>query len=44
MASPVQAPPVRPRRSMAGPAVLILLGGVLLLATTGVLHWQPLAH
>jgi DUF4097 and DUF4098 domain-containing protein YvlB len=44
MASPVQAPPARPRRSMAGPAVLILLGGVLLLATTGALRWQPLVH
>jgi DUF4097 and DUF4098 domain-containing protein YvlB len=42
MASPVQAPPMRPRRSVAGPAVLILLGGVLLLATTGVLPWGPL--
>ncbi len=42
MASPVQAPPSRPRRSMAGPAVLILLGGILLMAPTGLLHWQPL--
>ncbi|MGA8309236.1 MAG: hypothetical protein WB755_04355, partial [Terriglobales bacterium] len=44
MASPVQVPPtrVRQRRSMAGPVVLILLGVVLLLATMGVLHPQPL--
>jgi putative adhesin/cell wall-active antibiotic response 4TMS protein YvqF len=46
MASPVQAPPPMQRqiqrRSMAGPVVLILLGGVLLLATLGVLHPQPL--
>jgi hypothetical protein len=44
MASPAQVPPpiLSQRRSLAGPAVLILLGGVLLLATTGVLHWQPL--
>ncbi len=48
MASPVQAPPPvqrqgqRQRRSLAGPVVLILLGVVLLLATLGVLHPQPL--
>jgi hypothetical protein len=40
----VQVPPARQRqrRSMAGPVVLILLGVVLLLATLGVLHPQPL--
>src|SRR5207302_3468772 len=42
MASPVQAPPRRYRRSMAGPVVLILLGIVLLLTTMHVLHPQPL--
>jgi hypothetical protein len=44
MVSPVQVPPAqeRQRRSMAGPVVLILLGVVLLLATLGVLHPQPL--
>lgn len=43
MASPVQAPPpVQRRRSFAGPVVLIVLGIVLLLATMGVLQWEPL--
>jgi DUF4097 and DUF4098 domain-containing protein YvlB len=50
MASPVQAPPPiqqpfqppRPRRSVAGPVVMILLGVVLLLTTMRVLHPQPL--
>ena len=46
MASPVQSPPPmqvrRPRRSMAGPVVLILLGVVLLLTTMHVLHPEPL--
>src|SRR5713226_4261624 len=46
MASPVQAPPPmqlrRPRRSVAGPVVLILLGVVLLLTTMHVLHPEPL--
>lgn len=46
MVSPVQSPPPvqgqRQRRSMAGPVVVILLGVVLLLATLGVLHPQPL--
>ena len=46
MASPVQAPPPmqvrRPRRSVAGPVVLILLGTVLLLTTMHVLHPEPL--
>jgi DUF4097 and DUF4098 domain-containing protein YvlB len=50
MVSPVQAPPPmpiqppRPRRSVAGPVVLILLGVVLLLTTMRVLHPQPLLH
>lgn len=50
MASPVQTPPPawqqqpqrRPRRSIAGPVVLILLGVVLLLTTMHVLHPEPL--
>src|SRR5579862_3900624 len=51
MASSVQAPPPmqqppfqprRPRRSVAGPVVLILLGVVLLLTTMHVLRPQPL--
>jgi hypothetical protein len=46
MASPVQSPPPmqvrRPRRSMAGPVILILLGVVLLLTTMRVLHPEPL--
>src|SRR5690348_13306073 len=43
MASPVQAPPpLHRRRSFAGPFVLIILGIVLLLATMGVLQWEPL--
>src|SRR5215813_4011738 len=42
MASPVMTP--RPRRSMAGPVVLIILGAVFLLGTMGVLRWAGLAH
>jgi hypothetical protein len=48
MSNPVQAPPpmqrqyLRQRRSVAGPVVLILLGGVLLLTTMRVLHPEPL--
>lgn len=54
MASSTQAPPpfqpqpqppqLRPRRSIAGPVVMILLGIVLLLTTMRVLHPQPLLH
>jgi DUF4097 and DUF4098 domain-containing protein YvlB len=53
MASSVQAPPPmqqppfqprRPRRSVAGPVVLILLGVVLLLTTMHVLRPEPLLH
>lgn len=52
MASPVQAPPpiqppiqpVRRRRSVAGPVVLILLGVILLLTTMRVLHPEPLVR
>src|SRR5215469_11801858 len=47
MGSTVQAPPpaappmrpIRPRRSIAGPVVLIIIGVVFLLHTIGVLPW-----
>ena len=42
MASPVQVPPSRQRRSLAGPVVLIVVGIALLLANMGVLRWQNL--
>ena len=41
---PIQPPQQKPRRSIAGPVVLILLGVVLLLTTMRVLHPQPLLH
>jgi DUF4097 and DUF4098 domain-containing protein YvlB len=52
MVSPVQTPPpyqqplrpIRQRRSIAGPVVMILLGVLLLLTTMHVLHPQPLLH
>jgi DUF4097 and DUF4098 domain-containing protein YvlB len=44
MASTMQVPPPRPRRSLAGPVVLILVGIVFLLGTMGVLHWYMLGH
>jgi len=44
MASPTQVPPVRQRRSLSGPIILIALGGVFLLGTMGVLNWGNLAH
>jgi len=44
MASPAQVPPPRPRRSLAGPVVLIVLGIVFLLGTMGVLHWHMLGN
>ncbi|OLE57092.1 MAG: hypothetical protein AUG13_05690 [Chloroflexi bacterium 13_1_20CM_2_59_7] len=44
MASPAQVPPPRPRRSLAGPVVLIVLGIVFLLGTMGVLHFYMLGH
>src|ERR1700694_4712181 len=40
--SPVQNQPLRQRRSVAGPAVLILLRGVLVLTTMRVRHPEPL--
>jgi DUF4097 and DUF4098 domain-containing protein YvlB len=44
MASPVQVPPPRYRRSFSGPIVLISLGIVFLLGTMGVLDWHNLGH
>src|SRR5476649_1763903 len=49
MASPVYPtvpPPIRqrPRRSLAGPAVLIILGVVFLMGTMGILHWDSLGR
>jgi len=44
MASPVQAPPPRYRRSFSGPIILIGLGTVFLLGTMGVLDWHNLGH
>lgn len=44
MASTVQVPPPRPRRSLAGPVVLITLGIVFLLGTMGRLSWNLLGH
>jgi DUF4097 and DUF4098 domain-containing protein YvlB len=41
---PVAPPPLRPRRSFAGPFVLIVLGAVFLMATTRVLSIGHLAH
>ena len=42
MASPAQIPPVRTRRSFAGPVVLIIAGVLLLLANMGKLPWRTL--
>jgi hypothetical protein len=44
MASPTQVPPIRHRRSLSGPIVLIAIGGLFLLGTMGVLNWANLAH
>jgi DUF4097 and DUF4098 domain-containing protein YvlB len=44
VASPVQAAPIRPRRSLAGPFVLIVLGIVFLLGTMGMLQWYTLGR
>ena len=37
-------PPLRPRRSLAGPVVLIILGIVFLLGTMGMLQWHMLGE
>ena len=44
MASSVQVPPPRHRRSFSGPIILIALGTVFLLGTMGVLDWHNLSH
>ncbi len=44
MASPVQAPPPRYRRSLSGPIILISIGIVFLLGTMGLLNWSRLGH
>jgi DUF4097 and DUF4098 domain-containing protein YvlB len=44
MASSVQIPPPRHRRSFSGPIILIALGTVFLLGTMGVLDWHNLGH
>jgi DUF4097 and DUF4098 domain-containing protein YvlB len=44
MASPIQVPPAKSRRSFAGPFVLIVLGIFFLLGNIGVLHWFTLGH
>ncbi|HTA24240.1 MAG TPA: DUF4097 family beta strand repeat-containing protein [Terriglobales bacterium] len=44
MASPTQVPPIRHRRSLSGPIILITIGGVFLLGTMGLLNWGSLAH
>ena len=49
MASPVYPtvpPPIsqKPRRSLAGPLVLIILGIIFLMGTMGVLHWESLGR
>src|ERR1700732_1060988 len=44
MASPVQVPPPRYRRSFSGPIVLIGLGVLFLLGTMGMLDWRSLGH
>jgi DUF4097 and DUF4098 domain-containing protein YvlB len=44
MASTGQLPAPRPRRSLTGPVVLIVLGIVFLMGTMGVLHWVMLGH
>jgi DUF4097 and DUF4098 domain-containing protein YvlB len=42
MASPVQVPPPRYRRSISGPIILISIGIVFLLGTMGLLDWSKL--
>jgi DUF4097 and DUF4098 domain-containing protein YvlB len=44
MASPVQAPPPRYRRSFSGPIILIALGVLFLLGTMGLIDWRNLGH
>lgn len=44
MASQAPIPTMRPRRSFAGPLVLIVVGILLLLANMGKLPWETLGH
>jgi len=44
MASPAQVPPVRHRRSLSGPIIMIAIGAIFLLGTMGVLSWGNLGH
>jgi len=44
MASPVQAPPPRYRRSLSGPIILVAAGIVFLLGNMGVLDWHSLVR
>ncbi len=44
MASPVQVPPPRYRRSFSAPIILIAIGTVFLLGTMGVLDWHNLGR
>jgi DUF4097 and DUF4098 domain-containing protein YvlB len=44
MASTVQVPPPRHRRSISGPVILIAIGIVFLLGTMGMLDWHSLGH
>jgi DUF4097 and DUF4098 domain-containing protein YvlB len=44
MASPVQSPPPRYRRSFSGPIILIALGTLFLLGTMGLMDWRNLGH
>lgn len=44
MASPVQAPPPRYRRSLSGPIILVAIGTIFLLGNMGVLDWHNLGR
>ncbi len=44
MASPLQTPPPRYRRSFAGPIVLIIVGVVFLMGTMGIIDWPAFGH
>jgi Putative adhesin/Domain of unknown function (DUF5668) len=41
---PPVPPPLRPRRSMAGAVVLIIMGIIFLMGTMGMLQWHMLGH
>jgi DUF4097 and DUF4098 domain-containing protein YvlB len=44
MASPMQVPPLRRRRSLAGPIILIILGGLFLLGNLRIVGWGSLGY